>query len=266
MSNLGILDWPGIVFGLINDLLLFVLPLPLTLVLWAALSGWATMWVYRATSNQDKLAALKPQVKAVQQKLATYDGEFSGLIPLIRENFRLSGRHIGLAIGPALIAGIPVLFVLVWGSNEFGVYFPEPGSRVNVAVSSDSVERSADNWRWIGIDEARHLPSAVDEPLRWRLSWPEASARLETAGGEAAVALPPESPTPVLHKRHWWNLLIGNPAGYLSEDSPVDSIRLGLPSHEILPVGPGWVRGWLFTYFVVLIAFSLGFKFYWRVH
>ncbi|RFF29182.1 hypothetical protein [Wenzhouxiangella sediminis] len=265
MSNLGILDWPGVLFGLVNDLLLFVLPLPLTLVFWAAVSGWATMWVYRATSNQEKLAALKPQVKAVQEKLKRYDGEFSGLIPLIRENFRLSGRHIGLAIGPALIAGIPVLFVLVWGSNEFGAHFPEAGARVNVEVSSDSVERDAENWRWTGTD-ARQLPSAVDEPLRWRLSWPDQTAALETATGEPAVELPPEVPTPMLHKRKWWNLLIGNPAGYLASDNPVDSIRMGLPSHEILPVGPGWMRGWLFTYFVVLIAVSLGFKFYWKVH
>lgn len=265
MSDLGILDWPGILFGLLNDFLLLVLPLPVTLVFWAALSGWATMWVYRATSNQDKLAALKPQVKAVQDKLKRYDGEFSGLIPLIKENFRLSGRHIGLAIGPALIAGIPVLFVLVWGSNEFGAYFPEAGKRVNVEVSSDSIERDADNWRWIGTD-ARSLPSAVDEPLRWRLDWPAASATLETAAGEAAVELPTEAPTPVLHKRQWWNLLIGNPAGYLADDNPVESIRMGLPSHEILPVGPGWMRGWLFTYFVVVIVVSLGFKFYWKVH
>lgn len=265
MSNLGILDWPGILFGWINDVLLLVLPLPLTLVFWAAVSGWATMWVYRAASNQDKLAALKPQVKAVQDKLKRYDGEFSGLIPLIRENFRLSGRHIGLAIGPALVAGIPVLFVLVWGSNEFGVYFPEAGQRVNVAVSSESVTRDADNWRWVGSD-SRHLPSAVDEPLRWGVAWPEDGAALETADGERAVALPHEAPTPIVHKRKWWNLLIGNPAGYLEQDNPVDSIELDLPAHETLPIGPGWMRGWLFTYFVVLIAASLGFKFYWRVH
>jgi hypothetical protein len=265
VSDLGILDWPGIVFGLINDVLLLALPLPVTLVFWAFVSGWATMWVYWATSNQDKLAALKPQVKAVQDKLKTYDGEFSGLIPLIRENFRLSGRHIGLAIGPALIAGIPVLFVLVWGSNEFGAYFPEPGEPVNVEVSSESVERDADNWRWIGT-ESRHLPSAVDEPLRWRLAWPDDTARLETAGGKAALELPLESPAPIIHERQWWNLLIGNPAGYLPDDNPADTVRMGLPTHEILPIGPDWMRGWLFTYFVVLIAVSLGFKFYWKVH
>lgn len=265
MSDLGILDWPGIVFGWINQALLLVLPLPLTLVFWAVVSGWATMWVYRAVSNQEKLAALKPQLKAVQDELRRYDGEFSGLIPLIRENFRLSGRQIGLAIGPAAVAGIPVLFVLVWGSNEFGRHFPQAGEPVNVAVSSESVARDAGNWRWAGT-RARHLPSAVDEPLRWRIAWPGDEATLETAEGEQAVTLPHEAPTPILHVRQWWNLLIGNPAGYLEQENPVESIEIDLPAHEILPLGPDWMRGWLFTYFVVLVAASLGFKFYWKVH
>ncbi|QKK02404.1 MAG: hypothetical protein HND55_06925 [Pseudomonadota bacterium] len=265
MSRLGILDWPGIVFGWINELLLFVLPLPVTLIFWAFVSGWATMWVYRAVSNQDKLAALKPQVKVVQNKLRRYDGEFSGLIPLISENFRLSGRHIGLAIGPAIVAGIPVLFVLVWASNEYGTYFPETGAPVNVEVVSDQVERDADNWRWHDT-EAKHLPSAVDEPLRWRIGWPEQTARLTTADGQTAVALPPDEPAPILHKRKWWNLLIGNPAGYLAAGNPVESIRMDLPTHDMLPFGPGWARSWLFVYLVVVVIVSLGYKFYWKVH
>ncbi len=77
------------------------------------------------------------------------------------------------------------------------------------------------------------------------------------------MELPPQAPTPVLHKRQWWNALIANPAGYLPEDAPVESLRLGLPSHEILPLGPDWMRGWLFTYFVLLIDASLGFKLHW---
>ena len=95
--------------------------------------------------------------------------------------------------------------------------------------------------------------------------WPEASARLETVGGVPAIELPHQAPTPIVHERRWWNLLIGNPAGYLAENNPADSIRLDLPSHEYLPWGPNWMRGWLFTYFLVVIAVSLGFKFYWKV-
>lgn len=271
--TLGVLDLPGLLFGIINDLLLVALPLWVTLVFWAAVSGWATMWVYRAVSNQQALAALKPQIKAVQQKLAKYDDEFSGLIPLIRENFRLSGRQIGLAIGPALLAGIPVLFVLVWGSNVYGVHFPESGQPVNVAVESERWPRSADDWEWTGFGPgvgmeiaALHLPSAVGDPLRWRVAWPQASARLTTVEGEVVIELPPDVAVPVVHKRQWWNLLIGNPAGYLEPDNPAEAIQLALPAYRFVPWGPDWIRGWLFVYFVVVISVSLGFKSYWRVH
>lgn len=265
MTERGLLDWPGVVFGWINDGLLLFLPLPLALLLWGVVSGWATMWVYRRFSNQDKLAALVPQARAVRRELANYDGEFSGLFPLMRENFRLSGRHIGLALGPALLAGVPVLFVLVWISNAFGAYFPEPGARVNVEAVSTDAGSNALRWRWQET-ESRHLPSAVGEPIRWRIAWPEESAGLVTPEGETVAEIPPPQAAPVLHPRRWWNVLIANPAGYLPPDSPADSIRLNLPVREILPFGPDWMRGWMFPYFVVLIIASLGFKFYWRVH
>jgi len=113
MTSRGLLDWPGVVLGAINQPLVAVLPEPVVLAFWALVSSWLTMWVYRRFSNQEEMAALKPQVTAVQKELSNSDGEFGGLMPLIRENFRLSGRHIMFALGPALLAGVPVLFVLV---------------------------------------------------------------------------------------------------------------------------------------------------------
>ena len=58
----GLLDWPGVVFGLVNQPLVAVLPEPVVLAFWALVSSWLTMWVYRRFSNQEKMAALKPQI------------------------------------------------------------------------------------------------------------------------------------------------------------------------------------------------------------
>jgi len=262
----GILDWPGVVLGLINEPLVAILPEPLVLAFWALVSSWLTMWVYRRFSNQEEMAALKPKVKAVQKKLSNYDGEFSGLMPLIRENFRLSGRHIMLALGPALLAGVPVLFVLVWISNAYGVTMPPAGTGIEVrAIPTESASPSG--WQWHGAAaEAIELP---DEPGRaWRLSWPgpASSATLITGRGEQVLELPPAHPAPVVHKRQWWNALIGNPAGYLPPASPAEAIDLDLPKKQMLPFGPGWMRGWEFLYFVLLVIGSLALKVVWRIH
>lgn len=265
MNDYGLLDWPGVVFGLVNRPLVAVLPEPLVLALWALASAWMTMAVYRYFSNQEKLAALKPQVKAVQKKLSNYDGEFSGLMPLIMENFRLSGRHILLALGPALAAGIPVLFVLVWVSNAYGVKMPAAGAEIEVRAIAGQRDNAPD-WQWRGAD-ARPLAGGDEPGSAWRVSWPapESPATLVNNGADV-VELPPEQSSPVLHKRQWWNALIANPAGYLSAEAPAEAVYLDLPKKRMLPFGPGWMRGWEFLYFVVLIIGSLGLKFIWRIH
>jgi len=262
----GILDWPGVVLDLINQPLVAILPEPLVLAFWALVSSWLTMWVYRRFSNQEEMAALKPQVKAVQKKLANYDGEFSGLMPLIRENFRLSGRHIMLALGPALLAGVPVLFVLVWISNAYGVTMPPAGSAIEVrAIPTESANPTG--WQWHGA-VAEAVEQSDDPGRTWRLSWPgpEASATLITGRGEEVLELPPSHPAPVVHKRQWWNALIGNPADYLAPESPAEAIDLDLPKKQMLPFGPSWMRGWEFLYFILLVIGSLGLKFIWRIH
>jgi hypothetical protein len=234
--------------------------------MWALASAAATMWVYARFSNQDKLAALKPQIKAVQKKLSNYDGDFSGLKPLIAENFRLSGRQIGLALGPALLAGVPVLFVLVWISNAYGVYLPGPGTPVQVrAMAGDDVDAS--DWRWRGV-QANRLEGLDAPGTTWTVPWPadDTAAALVDEAGDVLLALPPERASPVLHERQWWNALIANPAGYLPDGHPADVVHLDLPHHEILPFGPGWMRGWAFLYFVLLIAGSLALKFTLRIH
>jgi len=261
----GVLDWPGVVFGLINQPLVSILPEPVVLAFWALFSSWLTMWVYRRFSNQDEMAALKPKIKAVQKKLSNYDGDFGGLVPLIRENFSLAGRQLMLALGPALLAGVPVLFVLVWISNAYGVAVPSAGSTVEVRVSAVANAEPA-SWRWAGA-QAESIP--VDEADHaWRLAWPaaEETATLIAAGGEEILELPPAKPASVVHQRQWWNALIGNPAGYLDPASPAEAVYLDLPKKQMLPFGPAWMRGWEFLYFVLLIIGSLGLKLLWRIH
>ena len=65
------------------------------------------------------------------------------------------------------------------------------------------------------------------------------------------------APVPTIHKRQWWNALIGNPIGYLPDSSRLEWIELGLPQQEYLSVGPSWLRAWYVVFFGVLLAASL---------
>jgi hypothetical protein len=69
-----------------------------------------------------------------------------------------------------------------------------------------------------------------------------------------------------VHQRRWWNVLVGNPAGYLPGPGDVDAVELNLPRAEFLPFGPGWLRGWIGYFFGIVIVLSLALKFLWRLH
>ena len=57
----------------------------------------------------------------------------------------------------------------------------------------------------------------------------------------------------------------GNPAGYLSDGAALEEVRLGLPGREVLGFGPGWARGYEFTYFAAVVAVSLLLKVLFRI-
>ena len=83
--------------------------------------------------------------------------------------------------------------------------------------------------------------------------------------GNVVRSIPWKAPVPTIDKRHWWNFLIGNPAGYLPDDAGIDRIQLDLPANEYLPFGPAWLRAWYGIFFAAVLASSLAVKFWARI-
>lgn len=74
------------------------------------------------------------------------------------------------------------------------------------------------------------------------------------------LTLPLEHDIPIIHKKRWWNLLIANPLGYLPKDGSTDVIHINLPGAVFIGSGPGWIRGWMFSFFITLLLSSILFK------
>ncbi len=227
------------------------------LSLWAIVSGVLTILLYRLVSPQEKMSELKPQIKAAQKKLAEFDGEPSEILPLMKESIGLSLRQLGMALMPALLASIPIIFVLAWASNRLDVIPPEAGAQVPIAVQPGNLELD-----WYGLDL-----QATEEAASWIISWPseQDSASIQF-DGDTVLALPIPRYTEVVHKKIWWNSLIGNQAGYLPEGQPVELIQFDFAHHEYLPFGPDWMRGWLTYYLLLLFVSSLVVKFLFKIH
>ncbi|MGF1476478.1 MAG: hypothetical protein ACFB6S_13025 [Geminicoccaceae bacterium] len=255
---MGLLDAPAPVLSWLDSGLSAFLPEILRLVLWGFLGAVLSMTLYSLVSPQRRLTALKASIADARRDLAGYDGEFEGLWPRIGRLLGLSFRQLGLVLLPALIASLPVLALLVWTSNQFGYHLPSSGTLVSV-----SVEGPGERVSWQG--EGPQGLTTADQVNE--ISWPgqDEALVLVDPSGEPALWLPLEEPAPVVHKRFWWNGLIGNPAGYLPDEAPVDAVHFDLPRQQFLPLGPSWLRGGEAVLLISLLVVSLIIKVAFRI-
>ena len=256
---MGVFDLASPLFAWLDGLMAGWLPATARLVLWAVVAAVASMALYRLLSNQAKLTAIKAEMGVLRREMAGFDGQLSEMWGLVGRNLRLALRQLWVTFVPAVIASLPVIFLLVWVSNSFGASMPQPGEPVGVEAFAAPGEALPD-LRWQG--DARDGGEG-----KWTVVWPAAgaTAALLDAEGQALLTLPPRAPVGTMHQRRWWNVLLGNPAGYLPP-GPVDAVEMDLPQQEYLPFGPHWLRGWIPLFFAVVIAVSLLLKIFWRLH
>lgn len=233
---MGLFDLPVPLFAWLDSWLSGALPPLAKICLWGALGAVVSMELYRWLSPQRRVARLKTDLRRAQDRLAAFDGEFDGAWPLITRMLGLAVRRIAAVLPATLAASLPLLALIVWLDTSYGRTFPEPG------VHGASVEEP-----YLG------LLVADPEPGRPR-------AEVIDDFGRVVAEVELRAPVPVVHKKRWWNVLIGNPAGYLDRTAPVDRIGLDLPRQQFLDAGPEWLRGWEFSFFAMTILVSLAFK------
>lgn len=247
---MGLFDLPAPIFGAIDNILAMALTPMLRLIFWGILAGWLTMVVYGFFSDQGKIGKLRAQQKSQQKDIAEFDGEFAELMPLIRQTLALGFRQLGLALGPALLASIPILFIIIWVAGEFGYETPIAGSEVLLTA-----EPATSDIQWSKTTEVS------TSEVGWVVNWPSNGESLTMNDDhQLLLTLPLEHDIPIIHKKRWWNLLIANPLGYLPKDGSTDVIHINLPGAVFIGSGPGWIRGWMFSFFITLLLSSILFK------
>lgn len=251
----GIFDIPAPLLTWADVALGQVLPDAARLVLWAVLAGAASMGLYWLVSPQQKLESARKDTARARQALAAYDGAFDGIWPVMGRSLSTSFRHLGLALGPALVGSLPVLVLMGWMAGQYGYELPASGEQVRVHG-----EPAGGALEWSnGI--------VVDGDGPWTVRWPAAdqAVHLIDSSARTMLTLPLSQPVPVIHKRAWWNMFFANPLGSLPEDAPVDLIGVDLRARVFLPFGPGWMRGWEAPFILAVIAASVAVKILFRI-
>ena len=242
---MGLFDLPAPLLSWLDGGLGALAPPTLRLALWGLIGGVASMALYWLLSPQRKIAGAKAAALRARRDLDAYDGEFADAWPLIGNMLRLALRQLRLVLWPALVASAPAICLLAWASSNYGYSFP--GTLTDVAVRTSPSQLQA---------EVETPPlSAVP-----RADAPAPRIVVADQAGHVISTIPWAAPIATIHKRQWWNLLVGNPAGYLPDDAAVERIELELVPNEYLPFGPSWLRPWYGVFFAALLAGSLALK------
>jgi hypothetical protein len=261
---MGIFDFPAPFFYFIDKTLGF-LPDFVRLVFWSTLAGAFSMACYAWISPQSRISNVKVALREAQGMLATSDESFAELRLLIKRTLLLALKHLMLVFIPALISSLPLIWILVWSSSQFGYQFPKPGETISFNAQPTS---AGAKLKWLTESAGTEYVSPKYNGAVWSVNWPGTghSLSLSDERGNQLMTIPPPLAIPQIHKQMWWNSLLGNPLGYLPRHSTVDLVEIDLPSRQYLPGGPAWFNGWLTLFFIVATCSALLIKWLFRIH
>jgi hypothetical protein len=232
------------------------LPGVLRVVLLGVLSGAVAMGLYVLFSNQDRIRAQKAEIQKIRVALGAAKDDFAETMRLSRRNLSASFKLLGIVLGPALLSSLPLLAVIGWLAAHYGYVVPAAGTAVPVAFEP--------GMAGITAEPAQALRNGANGP---ELVWPQAgqSPRFTDAQGPVYEGPPADLPATIVHKKLWWNWLLGNEAGYLRPDTSLDAITFAQAPRVLVQGVPSWLGGWEAVYFVSLLVASLLIKFGFKI-
>lgn len=256
--TLGLFDLAGPVLSWLDQALAAIVPAAGRLVLWGLVAAVLSMALYAALSPQHRLRRVRDDAVDARRALDRFEGSFEEARPLMARMFATSMKQLGLVLAPAVLASLPLLFMLAWLHGAFSYALPARADAVDLRTLPEGYEASVQPSQVAssaGLSGTYSAVPVADPP----------SLVVRDGRGRVVEERPLNAPVTTLHKEQWWNLLIANPLGYLAEDSPLEWVEIDLPRRELLPVGPWWMRTWEFIFFTTLVAASLAIKFLFRL-
>ena len=237
---MGLLDLPAPALAWTDLQLARAAPETARILLWAAAAAMLSMLLYWALSPQHRLARLAAEERLLRDRLSDTPAEMAEGLASAGRLLRLAFLRLGLVLPPAIAAALPGLCVMVWLNAHYAYEMPPEPAEVAVRVEPANAEGRV----------------VAGDPVQ---------VEVRDRQGALLHSVPLGAAVPVVHKRLWWNTLIGNPLGYLPDDSAIDRIEIGLVEKRYLAIGPDWMQGWEPLFIAALLAGSLAIKLLFRI-
>lgn len=242
--------------GVLDPILGWVLTMPLwlgILILSFIITVIITV-VYKFATDQDEMRRLKEKIKKSQADMKKHKDNPKKLQKIQQETMSVNMKYTMKSLKPTLYTMLPLFIIFAWMNANLAMAPIMPGEDFRVTVEMREPARiTLTTDLDIQGDATRET---VERQASWTLSGP---------AGEHLVRLATEDGNTVDR-----TVLIGEKPDrpQTAHDAPFDSVTIGY--EKTTPFGDfsifGYKPGWLFTYIIFSILFSVGLRKALRVY
>lgn len=226
--------------------------------------------VFKKTSNQRRLEAVKRQIHASLFEIRLFSDDLPAILRAQAEILRHNLKYLGLSLVPMLVMLVPLVFVIAQLEFHYGYRGLRPSEdflvKVQLKEGQASTRPAAALEAPAGlavVTPAVWIPS--ERELAWRLraeQWGDYELKLRLDGREYAKTA---QVSPLVRRRSPARLepTLLNQVLYPAEESlpaesPVASIALSYPVDSVSIFG--WQVNWLIAFAVLSIAFAFALR------
>ena len=227
----------------------------------------AMLLVFRATSDQRRLAEVKRAIHAGIFEIRLYNDDLRAIWRAQREILRHNATYLRLSIVPMAWMIVPLVLVVAQLQFHYGYGGIAPGEPVLVTVRlRDGAPLSAALEAPEGIRRQTPpvwLPGARE--IVWRLAWPQDGdddLRLRIGSETYTKALQASDGvvrrSPVRLESGLLNQLLYPSEPPLPDEGPVAAIEVAYPERDMNVAG--WDVHWMIVYFVLSMMFAFALR------
>ncbi len=215
----------------------------------------AVTLVYKYTTNQSLMKQLKDEIKELQKEVKELKNDPQAMMRVQKEMMQTNFKYMGMSFRATLITIIPFIFIFGWMNAHFAYEPINPGD--SFMVSMNFKKDIAD-----GSMVALTAPDAISI---------EGSPEKEISGKKVLWTLKGQEGSHMIEfdykgQKYSREVVITTGKGYAEKIIPVKqkgsdvkSIELAYNKKVVLDVG-FFKFGWLMSYFLFSIVFSLGLR------
>jgi hypothetical protein len=255
------------------DALLFPFrPLPALagLLVVSAAAAVLMLIVFKKTSNQAKLDAVKRQIHACLFELRLFSDDVPAILRAQGEILRHNLRYLGLSAVPMVVMLVPLVLVIAQLQFHYGYRGLHPADEFLLKVRLK--EGHADARPQVALEAPPGLAVVTpavwipaERELAWRLraeQWGDYDLKLRLDGREydksAQVSREVRRRSPVRLEPTLVNQLLYPAEDPLPADGAVSSITVGYPETDVRVLG--WSVNWLVLFMVLSVALAFALR------